>query len=255
MMACCYLENLKQRKQRKSQRWGCQDLKNTVGLQVISSMLENSTIYFYTDKVFSKRLPVWSPPAGSLGCWNLATSCLSVQDTGLHSGVPGSPLDPDHRVTREIANIVVLPVEMFNDIHPFSFLMWVKCGAQRWFLQEMYILTPTGGWAPCPMMTDPAYEWPVPAGRPSLNLTKFCLHGRFRPLQVLSTLIMFMLCSKPVSLNRPREQVHHRNAKTRREFISSTRAQVSSHTRESDKSPEQSSMVAYIQAVLCLLQE
>ena len=222
MMACCYLENLKQRKQRKSQRWGCQDLKNFIGLQVISSMLENSTIYFYTDKVFSKRLPVWSPPAGSLGCWNLATSCLSVQDTGLHSGVPGSPLDPDHRVTREIANIVVLPVEMFNDIHPFSFLMWVKCGAQRWFLQEMYILTPTGGWAPCPMMTDPAYEWPVPAGRPSLNLTKFCLHGRFRPLQVLSALMMFMLCSKPVSPNRPREQVHHRNAKTRREFISST---------------------------------
>ena len=105
-------------------------MKNIIGLQVISSMLENSTIYFYTDKVFSKRLPVWSPPAGSLGCWNLATSCLSVQDTGLHSGVPGSPLDPDHHVTREIANIVVLPVEMFNDIHPFSFLMWVKCGAQ-----------------------------------------------------------------------------------------------------------------------------
>ena len=30
-----------------------------------------------------------------------------------------------------------------------------------------------------------------------------------------------MLCSKPVSPNRPREQVHHSNAKTRREFISS----------------------------------
>ena len=30
-----------------------------------------------------------------------------------------------------------------------------------------------------------------------------------------------MLCSEPVSLNRPREQVHHSNAKTRREFISS----------------------------------
>ena len=36
-------------------------------------------------------------------------------------------------------------------------------------------------------------------------------------------------------------------------FIPSTlRAQVSSHTRESDKSPEQRSIAAYIQAVLCL---
>ena len=32
---------------------------------------------------------------------------------------------------------------------------------------------------------------------------------------------MSVLCSEPVSLNRPREQVHHSNAKTRREFISS----------------------------------
>ena len=30
-----------------------------------------------------------------------------------------------------------------------------------------------------------------------------------------------VLCSEPVSLNRPKEQVHHSNAKTRREFISS----------------------------------
>ena len=29
-----------------------------------------------------------------------------------------------------------------------------------------------------------------------------------------------LLCSEPVSPNRPREQVHHSNAKTRREFIS-----------------------------------
>ena len=34
---------------------------------------------------FSRRLPVWPPPAGGLGCWNQATSCLSLQDTGLHS--------------------------------------------------------------------------------------------------------------------------------------------------------------------------
>ena len=71
-----------------------------------------------------------SSPAANPGCWNQATSCLSLQDTGLHSGVPGSPLDPDHHVTREIANIVVLLVEMCNDTDPFSFLMWVKCGAQ-----------------------------------------------------------------------------------------------------------------------------
>ena len=29
--------------------------------------------------------------------------------------VPGSPLVPDHHVAREIGNIFVLPVEMFND--------------------------------------------------------------------------------------------------------------------------------------------
>ena len=69
---------------------------------------------------------MWSPPTGSLGCWNQVTSCLSLQDTGLHS----SPLDPDHHVGIEIGNIVVLPVEVFNDIDSFSFLMWVKCGAQ-----------------------------------------------------------------------------------------------------------------------------
>ena len=30
-----------------------------------------------------------------------------------------------------------------------------------------------------------------------------------------------LLCTEPVSLNRLREQVHHSNAKARREFISS----------------------------------
>ena len=34
---------------------------------------------------FSGRFPAWPPPAGSLGCWNQATSCLSLQDTGRHS--------------------------------------------------------------------------------------------------------------------------------------------------------------------------
>ena len=48
-------------------------------------MLEISTIYFYTDKesIFQKT-SVWSPPAGSLGCWNHATPCVSLHDTGLH---------------------------------------------------------------------------------------------------------------------------------------------------------------------------
>ena len=53
--------------------------------------------------------------------------------------------------------------------------------------------------------------------------------------------------------DREREQVHHGNAKARREFyFSRARAQVSSDSAESDKSPEQRSMAAYIQAVLCL---
>ena len=33
--------------------------------------------------------------------------------------------------------------------------------------------------------------------------------------------VMKLLCTKPVSPNPPREQVHHSNAKARREFISS----------------------------------
>ena len=33
--------------------------------------------------------------------------------------------------------------------------------------------------------------------------------------------LIILLCTEPVSLNRPREQVHHSNAKARREFISS----------------------------------
>ena len=33
--------------------------------------------------------------------------------------------------------------------------------------------------------------------------------------------VLFLLCTEPVSPNRPREQVHHSNAKARREFISS----------------------------------
>ena len=80
---------------------------------------------------FSRRFPVWPPPARSLGCWEQASSCLSLQDTGLHIlKVPDSPLDTDHHVAREIGNIAVLPVEMCNGTDSFSFLMWVKCGAQ-----------------------------------------------------------------------------------------------------------------------------
>ena len=39
-------------------------------------------------------------------------------------------------MTREIANIVVLLVEMFNDTDPFTFLMWVKCGASDDFFRK-----------------------------------------------------------------------------------------------------------------------
>ena len=93
-------------------------------------MLGIKTVYFYSDKecTFSKGfqcghllLEAWD--AGirplpvclyrTLGC-TLRSSCRS----------------PDHRVTREIGNIVVLPVEMCNRTDSFGFLMWVKCGAQ-----------------------------------------------------------------------------------------------------------------------------
>ena len=48
-----------------------------------------------------------------------------------------------------------------------------------------------------------------PQGEPALFCTGFALMERR------------LLCTKPVSPNQPREQVHHSNAKARREFISS----------------------------------
>ena len=63
--------------------------------------------------------------------------------------------------------------------------------------------------------------------------------------------ILCVLCSEPVSLNRPRERASPpRYCKGKKGvYLSRARAQVSFHTRESDKSPEQRSMAAYIQAV------
>ena len=48
-------------------------------------MLVISTIHFSLIIYFSRSLPVWLSAAGSLASWNQATSCLSLQDTGLHS--------------------------------------------------------------------------------------------------------------------------------------------------------------------------
>ena len=42
--------------------------------------------------------------------------------------VPGSPVHPDHQVGREIGNIFVLPVEMFNDK---DFVQFPDVGVQR----------------------------------------------------------------------------------------------------------------------------
>ena len=178
-----YLENLKQW---KLQRWGCQAFKNILGLQVISSMLGISTIYFYTDKesVFQKTSSVVT------SCWKpgmLESGHFLSVFTGHWAAlweVPESPVDPDYHMTREIGNIVVLPVEMLNDTDPFSFVMWMKCGAQWWFLQKMYILVPTRQWAPIQWwktlhVSDLCLLRDQPWIR--LNLTKFCLHGRFRP--------------------------------------------------------------------------
>ena len=99
----------------------------------MTSMLAISTIYFYSDKKYT--FP------GGFQCGRLL---LEAWDAGIRSFPvclyrtlgctlrnSGSPLDPNHHVPREIGNVIVLPVEMFNDTDPFTFLMWVKCGAQR----------------------------------------------------------------------------------------------------------------------------
>jgi hypothetical protein len=52
-MACFYLENLNQRKQWELQISGCQAFKNILGLQIITSMLAISTIYFYSDQEYT----------------------------------------------------------------------------------------------------------------------------------------------------------------------------------------------------------
>ena len=86
-MACFYLENLNQKKQWELQISGCQAFKNILGLQIITSLLAISTIYFYSDQeyTFPEGVPVRPPSAGNLGCWKLATSYLSLKDTELHS--------------------------------------------------------------------------------------------------------------------------------------------------------------------------
>ena len=112
-----------------------QDFKNILGLQIMTSMLAISTIYFYSDKeyTFSEASSVVA------SCWKpgmLESGHFLSVFTGHWAAlweVPGSPL---HQIimAREIGNIVVLPVEVFNDTDSFSFLMWVKCGGQWWFL-------------------------------------------------------------------------------------------------------------------------
>ena len=128
-----------------------QDFKNILGLQIIVNMLAISTIYFYTDKecIFPEYfqcghllLEAWDAEIRPLPVCLYRTLGCTLRSSWISPG-------PDHYVAREIGNIVVLPVEMFNDTDSFNFLMCVKCGAQWWFLfQEIYILAPIGGWAP-----------------------------------------------------------------------------------------------------------
>ena len=66
---------------------------------------------------FSRRLPVWLLPAENLRYCNQATSCLSLRDTGRHC--------------KKFLDLPwVLTIMWPQKLVTFSFLMWVKCGAQ-----------------------------------------------------------------------------------------------------------------------------
>ena len=95
-------------------------------------MLAISTIYFYTDKecIFPEYfqcghllLEAWDAEIRPLPVCLYRTLGCTRRSSWIS---PGS----DHYMAREIGNIVVLPVEMFNDTDSFNFLMCVKCGAQ-----------------------------------------------------------------------------------------------------------------------------
>ena len=56
-------------------------------------------------------------------------------------------------MAKDTCNSFVLLVKVFNDKYSFGFLMWVTGEAQWWFsLWQTYLLVPTWGWGPCPMM-------------------------------------------------------------------------------------------------------
>ena len=111
---------------------------------------------------------MWSPPLGSLGCWNQATSCVCLYRT-LSCILRNSWIFPGSwpSVFREIGSIFLLPVEMFKDTDSFSFPLCVSVEpSDDFFLRNM---CPTSHMRarPPPRIRDPAYVWPVPPRRVS----------------------------------------------------------------------------------------
>ena len=69
--------------------------------------------------------------AANLGFWNQATSCLSLQDTGLHSKkLLALPWILTIMWPQKLVMLLFCLLRCLMTQFPFSFLMWVKCGAQ-----------------------------------------------------------------------------------------------------------------------------
>ena len=72
-------------------------------------------------------LPVWSPPSGSLGGWNQATSYLSLQETGLHSKkLVAHPWILTIRWPEKLGTFLFCLLKCLMTKILFSFLMWVS---------------------------------------------------------------------------------------------------------------------------------
>ena len=72
-------------------------------------------------------LAVWPPPSGSLGVWNQATSCLSWQQTGLHSKkFVARPWILTIRWPEKLGTFLFCLLKCLMTKILFSFLMWVS---------------------------------------------------------------------------------------------------------------------------------
>ena len=70
---------------------------------------------------------MWPPPSGSLGGWNQATSCLSLQQTGLHyKKFVAHPWILTIRWPEKLVPFLFCLLKCLMTKILFSFLMWVS---------------------------------------------------------------------------------------------------------------------------------